>query len=475
MHERWSRRAHAPHAMVTFCPSDAVASVVREATLSGPVAHAMAFRRLLLRVGVPFVLLVLTALLVLTFTLSQMIDIGDRNAFEELAAQNALFVDRSSLELSPRLAEDLRRVTGVRVFVRRQASIEPTPAPDLPLEPLLELVADGRAVEFGEHEAAGVAVDGKGDLLFVRSARRAVLGTPVLAVLGFSLLLTILAAWLVVRGLVGPLRNLARHLPNIESSGALELPEAQRPDEIGELARAFLRTRTALREAQESRQRIEKFALLGRMTASLAHEVQNPIAAIRFHAQLWHDDASHPSARTIEHEAARIESMLNQWMYLTRPEPPAMTEVDVGALLVKIIDMHRSQAQHAAVEVTLDVAPNLIAMSDGRRLEQVFRNILTNAVQAMPGGGVLRIVAQHEDGGLCIGFHDSGRGFSATALAKFGEFFFSEREGGMGIGLSVAQEIVRAHGGNLTATNQNGGGAVVTVWLPTHAAEAARP
>lgn len=430
----------------------------------------MASRRLLWRVGTPFVLLVLFALSMLALVASRSVDAADQRDFAERATETAAFVEANSLPPSARLAEDLRRVLGFDVHFRGALGY----VPPLPAE-LADLHLDGAVPNGvpdrrGGREFVAVAMPSKGSLVFVRPARPTLLGAPLLQVLVACAALAMLAAWLVVRQLVRPLRNLVRQVPRIEGDGPLELPETARRDEIGDLARAFVRTREALHAAQESRQRMEKLAVLGRMTASLAHELQNPVAAIRIHAQLWRADsgnpAGHPSAQTIESETNRIESMLNQWLYLTRPEPPAVTSVELGALLAGIVAMQRSQAEHAAMAIVLDVPDGLVVAADGRRLEHVFRNLIVNAMQAMPRGGRLRIRGARGGDGACLTFADTGPGFSTQALQRFGEFFFSEKEGGMGIGLSVAGEIVRAHGGTLAAANEPGGGAVVTVRLP---------
>lgn len=426
----------------------------------------MALHRLTLRVGLPFVLLVLVEAVALDLFLSAQIAGDERRRFEQNAAANAAFIEQASLPTSPRLADDLHRVTGYRVFFRRPEGLEPPPAPAVETGPLTTLPADGRAVRIGVFEAVAVPIEHKHDLVLLREVHDTVLDPRVLRVVAVFVALTLATAWVVVRGIVGPLRRLAGQLPEIEAPGPLAVPEAERNDEIGELARAFVRTRAALHEERETRQRVEKLAVLGRMTAALAHEVQNPVAAIRMHAQLLRGGRDDAAARIIEGEARRISSLLDQWLFLTRPEAPATRPVDVGALVREVADAHRIHAEHAAVQIELAIDGEPTVVGDEQRLGQVFRNLLVNALQAMPGGGTLRIDAAVAGDRVRVRFADTGRGFSPTALARFGEFFYSEKEGGMGIGLSVASEILKAHGGSLAGDNRPEGGATVTVLLP---------
>ena len=426
----------------------------------------MAFDRLTWRVGLPFVLLVLLTTGALAAYIGEQIDAEERARFEQVAAANAAFVDRASLPTSARLAADLRQVTGYRVGFRSPGALTVPVELQLPTSTTTPLPADGRAQRRGAFELLAVPVPFKDELVLAREVRSTLLHPRVVQVLGAFWLLALLTAWLVGRALVRPLRQLAAQLPHIEQPGALDLPAAARNDEIGDLARAFVRTAKALQQERDERQRVEKLAVLGRMTAALAHEVQNPVAAIRMHAQLWRQVHGDEPAATIEAEAERIESLLNQWMFLTRPEAPVLAPLDVGALLQQLVTAQRPQTEHAAVRVELALAGDLTTAADKKRLEQVFRNLLNNAVQAMPSGGVLVIRGERDHERLRITFADHGTGFSPKALAHFAEFFYSEKEGGMGIGLSVAQEIRRAHGGSLHAENRAGGGASVTAELP---------
>ena len=98
---------------------------------------------------------------------------------------------------------------------------------------------------------------------------------------------------------------------------------------------------------------------------------------------------------------------------------------------------------------------------DGPRIEQVVRNLLINAVQAMPEGGTISVEVRDEAGGVVLGVGDEGRGFSREALGRWSEPFFSEREGGMGLGLTLAVEVMSGHGGRVEVSNRPEGGARV--------------
>ncbi len=409
----------------------------------------------------------LVAIVGLAQLLGRQIGDEDRARLVEVAAGHARVIENTSLPPEDDVARRLAEVSGYQVFFRSgRAALHPELPPALTALPLADVPADGVAHRVGEHEIVALPIQGGRDLVVVGAVPNYWLDARVLSGIAALLAVAVLAAWLVVRNLVHPLRQLATRLPDIERRGSVDLPAARRNDELGDVVRSFLRTRQALQEEQDARQRAEKLAVLGRMTAALAHEVQNPVAAIRMHAQLWQRGIDEGAAAGVEAEVERIENLLNQWLFLTRPEPPAVAPLDLTALLRRIVAAHRPQAAHASAVVELEVEDGLVVRGDARRLEQVVRNLLTNALQAMPGGGRLRIAARADGDRVRITFADSGGGFSPTALQRFTEYFYSEREGGMGIGLAVANEIVKAHDGSLRAANAATGGAIVTVEIP---------
>ena len=204
----------------------------------------------------------------------------------------------------------------------------------------------------------------------------------------------------------------------------------------------------------------QRFGLLGSISASLAHEIRNPIASIRLHGQLL-EEAEPVGAGLIVYEASKIEDLLNQWMFLARPEPPRKTEIVLTDLIAKTVRVLRPAAEHGNVQVDITASSCRRIRADMHRLGQVFHNIILNSIQAMPEGGTLFIAVSEQD----IRFADTGPGFSPTALRHAARTLYSEKEGGMGLGLNVAKKIVRAHDGRLVIGNREEGGALVRVLL----------
>lgn len=224
----------------------------------------------------------------------------------------------------------------------------------------------------------------------------------------------------------------------------------------------WLLARERLKRAQS-----ERLAMLGRVATSLAHDIKNPLASIQLHAQLMtpRDAEDAQALALIESESTVIAGLVNQWLHLARPLPPKLVPVDVAAVLREVVQTLQAQALHAGVEVVSAVEGPLEILGDGQRLSQAFRNLILNAIQAMPRGGTLRLSAEEHGRELRLRFADTGPGFSEAALAHGAELFFTEKEGGMGVGLNIVASIVEAHGGRLELQNDPKGGAVALVSL----------
>jgi signal transduction histidine kinase len=294
--------------------------------------------------------------------------------------------------------------------------------------------------------------------------------TRTLLILAAFWALSLALAWAVARGIVRPLRTFAARLPRIAEASTEPLPEAERADEIGQLARAYAETRAQLVAERTAREQAERLATLGRMATGLAHEINNPVAAIKLHAQLLEgevEDVPPERLEIIVSECGKIESLVSQWMFLARPQPPQTAVCDLAEIVSACLRANGPAAAHAKVRMVNQLPPELFAKMDRRRISQAVTNVIVNAIHAMAGSsGTLMVSAERPNpSSIDLRFSDTGGGFSAEALARATELFFSEKEGGMGIGLSVSAEILRAHGGELLLGN-TAGGAVVTLKMP---------
>ena len=456
------------------------------------------FRGLWLKIALPvlgFTMLGSLALLVWLHATSEQ---ESENLFGTLARTNAEFLRNARLPGSERVAADLGSVLGMQVLFRHRAwDLLPEKLPTVRATQSVELIpalsgsfAEHRRqlehlrpeddiVRVGQaHEAVAVSVTPEFDMILLRSASHTtspLFSGSTLALLGAFWSLSFALAWAVTGGVVRPLRALADELPRITRPSRSPLPGAERQDEIGQLARAFAATKHQLAEERHLREKAESFALLGRMATSLAHEIHNPLGAIRLHTQLLHTTpapqlaaAARETLPILIDETRRIEGLVNEWMFLARPSPPQRSSTRLQGLVTEVLLAHQAAAAHARVEVIAEIPDDAFAVIDARRISQVVRNLVLNAFQAMPDGGKLLITTAHQQSPprICLIFRDTGSGFTTAALEHHHELFFSEREGGMGIGLTVCSEILRAHGGALRVANSETGGAVVTLFLP---------
>jgi signal transduction histidine kinase len=378
-------------------------------------------------------------------------------ALESIGKTNALFLDQSNLPQSGHMAEQLGRVMGAEVEFTNSSGQAPSGIAKRE-DNLIRVgfaLKNGREVWFSRKTGASGAQP-----VWKRLDAR-------LALVGFWALSLAFSLWL-GRKITQPLAKLVAAVPGVGGDSPMKsLPETG-PQEIVSLATALRDTHASLIGEREKRRHAERLALLGRMATSLAHEVRNPVSAIRLHAQLLERVCApdeRASANLIVGEAGRIESLVNQWLRYAKPEPVTMKPVDLAALVGEAQHSLGPQAAHTGVEIRTEIDPAWIShplKGDRERLRQVFCNLLLNAIQSMPKGGImhLRILPGS------VEIQDEGGGFSEEAFARFGEPFHSEREGGMGLGLAVSKEIIEAHGGQISATNVPEKGACVRITWP---------
>jgi signal transduction histidine kinase len=217
----------------------------------------------------------------------------------------------------------------------------------------------------------------------------------------------------------------------------------------------------------------ERLALLGRMAATVAHEIKNPLSAIKSIAQVMREDEqlSHEyerDLRLIVGETDRLSQSVTQLLSFARKESAAEQPQTVEELLNSVVHLFQANAREQGVNLTC--ANRCDATLSGKcvsALRDAVSNLLLNALQATPSGGEVKLVAEAADGELLISVADSGAGVPAELRERIWEPFFTTRQRGTGLGLAIVRKRVQEVGGSASlAVSSNGRGAVFQLRLP---------
>ena len=308
-----------------------------------------------------------------------------------------------------------------------------------------------------------------------------------------SVVLAALIAAMYTRQIVQPVNSL---VSGIERMATGDLRYRIRPlghDEVSRLAKNINTMASRLHEFQRQLKRGERLETLNKLASVLSHEIRNPLNSMVINMQLMRREflRKEIQARKLEHyhqiinsEIGRVESLVSNFLLIAKPPKLEKIPQRLSTLLDDLIKAELPNALTKGVRVERDYKlPGIVVEIDAQKLYQVFLNIFLNALQAMPGGGRLRIGIYkvtlagsdedtptfEESGGLAyaaISFQDTGKGISAGELSKIFDFYYTTKEQGTGIGLSLAQQIVEEHGGRIQVKSELGKGSEFLVLLP---------
>ena len=230
------------------------------------------------------------------------------------------------------------------------------------------------------------------------------------------------------------------------------------------------------RQLEAQLHQAEKLASMGRMVASIAHEIRNPLGIIRSSSEFLirrhkSDDAMTQAMLTaIYVESCRLGTTVNDFLDYARPRQPRRDSVCLSHVIDKAMAFLGGEFQRTGVEVESSLPGDLFVLGDMDLLYRAFYNILSNAHQAMDGPGRIVISGGTSDsGGTFISFRDTGPGFNEDALQKAADPFFTTKDSGTGLGLPIVQAIVESHGGRLKISNAPDGGAHIVIEFPAPA------
>ena len=252
------------------------------------------------------------------------------------------------------------------------------------------------------------------------------------------------------------------------SSHSLRTPAGK---ELGKLV--VLNNITEREEMEERLKRADRLAVVGRLAAGIAHEIRNPLAAISGSIQLLKQEFPEQTSearlmQVVVSETERLNRLITDFLVYARPAPKSISEIKLDKLfldLVKLVEIN-----HPEIELVLELESDIILYSDPQLLEQVFWNLVNNAIEAMEGKGMLKIQAKNflreNQPGVWFQISDTGKGIPREHLPRIFEPFFTTKEKGTGLGLSTVWRIVEELGGVVEVETEPGRGSSFQVWLP---------
>lgn len=226
---------------------------------------------------------------------------------------------------------------------------------------------------------------------------------------------------------------------------------------------------TKLRQAEERLRRTEKLSVVGELSASVAHEIRNPLTSLKGFVQIMQvEDEKHQFYYQImQDELDRINHIVGELLLLAKPQDIFFTKADIQTILFNVISLLKTEASMHNVEIEFLLKSDVFMIEcEPNQLKQLFINIIKNAIEASAPGGKVTINLQSVDDHVTILVKDNGCGMSEERLNKIGEPFYSSKEKGTGLGLTVSFKIVQSHNGSIHFNSQKGEGTEAVIKLP---------
>jgi signal transduction histidine kinase len=263
----------------------------------------------------------------------------------------------------------------------------------------------------------------------------------------------------------------------------LQLKVGEATAEVLEKNRALAHTNELLSAAQRDAARAQRLSALGQMAATVAHKIGTPLTALSGHIQLMAEDPtlsieSRQRLETVEAQIERTSKIIQDMlMYARRPEP-VRSPLDLNACVTECLALFRPECERRKITLVSEWSEHVEKVeADAQQLQEVLNNLIENALDAMPTGGVLvtrispHIKVDQQDRRTWVGVEivDTGCGMEAEQLTQIFQPFYTTKKArrGTGLGLAIALETIRAHGGQIKVDSSPGKGSRFTIVFPT--------
>lgn len=226
---------------------------------------------------------------------------------------------------------------------------------------------------------------------------------------------------------------------------------------------------TDRKKAEELLRNSDRLAVTGQLAAGLAHEIRNPLTALKGFVQLLQSSrvenkAYYPVMLT---ELERINFIVNEFLLLSKPRPASFRETDIRTVIDHVVMLLETQAILNKVQIVTEQVKDMPPIHcDENQMKQVFVNLLKNAIEAMPDGGEVAVRTEKSEHVLTVLITDQGGGIPEELTAQIGQPFFTTKEKGTGLGIMICHNIMENHGGKLSIASAAGSGTTVEIELP---------
>ncbi len=288
-----------------------------------------------------------------------------------------------------------------------------------------------------------------------------------------GVVLIVLAAAGLARRIARPMQAMARAAEQVSRGDLTARAPVMTTDELGALARTFNDMVQRIADWQEALVRQERLATLGQVTATVSHELRNPLGAIRISffviGQRLRDKGLgiEPALERIERSITRCENIINDLLDYSRDRPMQRCPTEIDPWLASLLEKYELPA---GIVLCRRLAAAAAVALDREHFRRCMLNLLNNACQAMDGAaGRLTVASGVEDGRLAIRVADTGCGIPSDQLPQIFAPLFSTKNFGVGLGLPLVKQIVSGHEGSVEVQSQPGQGTTVTLWLPVEA------
>jgi len=295
-----------------------------------------------------------------------------------------------------------------------------------------------------------------------------------LGIAAVVILLVALNSHFIGRNLANPVKDLVRFTRQVADGNLDGQCNIKTRDEIADLTTAFNQMTRDLRDSRKELIRVERLAAAGKMAASFAHEVRNPLSSMRMLAQMLLQKKDLPQPKReqsmgyILEEIERIEVIVKGLIDFARPAGLNLAPHNLNQLLEEALNLMGAHLNHHQIVLIKKFYPALPKIRfDHDKLKQAFINIMLNAIEAMSEGGTVEVSTSQDSGQIRVAVVDTGVGIPSEDLQRLFEPFFTTKVQGTGLGLANARRILEQHDGGIKIATIVGEGTTVSLWLPS--------